>query len=199
MVTPDRKRGILTTDDRDYLNGRKNLQEGSERNARKRIRDRTRNAIYDFPYLVNGLSETDVSQVAIEDGEAHEEVFEAAEDAIAFLFRLCEHAPDTDGYTTDDRFRQLLRNGIEKSLNERQELTDFNLDLRYGLPADERDRIKRKLETGALLNLPEIRAAVEHDMIDDSSLFQPYDAVETPRGFDPKDMLSDNWYSDSSE
>jgi len=189
MPGADRQRGILTTDDRDYLTGRKNLQPDSERNTRKRIRDRTRNAVYDFEYLTAELESRDVTQLVTDAAEPMDELFDAAEDVIAFVFRMCAHAPDT-GQSTDDRFRELLRNGIEKGLDERHEVLDFNLDLQYGLPREQRERLLRKVREGEDLTLPELREALENGYFDDSYRFRPLDNDGLPKNVDPKDVLS---------
>jgi hypothetical protein len=189
MPGADRQRGILTTDDRDYLTGRKNLQPDSERNTRKRIRDRTRNAVYDFEYLTADLESRDVTQLVTDADEPNDELFDAAEDVIAFVFRMCAHAPDT-GQSTDDRFRELLRNGIEKGLDERHEVLDFNLDLQYGLPREQRERLLRKVREGEDLTLPELREALENGYFDDSYRFRPLDNDGLPKNVDPKDVLS---------
>lgn len=175
MPGPDRDRGVLSTDDRDYLSGRKNLETGSERNARKRIRDRVKNGLYDFDYLTTNLEERDVTQLVSDDGEANEQVFEAAEDVIAFLFRLCSHAPETAGRSTDDRFRELVENGIEKGLSDNYDLLDFKLDLQYGFPREQQARIKMRLNEGKQLTLAELREAIENDYLDDSFRFKPLD------------------------
>ena len=190
----DRDRGILTKDDRDYLIDWKNLETGSERNARQRIRDRTRNALYDFEYLTKELAGTDVSQIATEDGAANEQIFNAAEYAIAFLFKLCQHAPDTESYTTDDRFREVLRNGIEKGLTDEHTVLDFKLDLQYGLPREAQDRIQRKLQHGESLTLPELREALNNDYLDDTYLFKPLDEDGLPKNVEPEDILSHDDY-----
>lgn len=189
MPGADRQRGILTTDDRDYLTGRKNLQPDSERNTRKRIRDRTRNAVYDFEYLTADLESRDVTQLVTDADEPNDELFDAAEDVIAFVFRMCAHAPDT-GQSTDDRFRELLRNGIEKGLDERHEVLDFNLDLQYGLPREQRERLLRKVREGEDLTLPELREALENGYFDDSYRFRPLDNDGLSKNVDPKDVLS---------
>lgn len=189
MPGADRQRGILTTDDRDYLTGRKNLQPDSERNTRKRIRDRTRNAVYDFEYLTAELESRDVTQLVTDADEPNDELFDAAEDVIAFVFRMCAHAPDT-GQSTDDRFRELLRNGIEKGLDERHEVLDFNLDLQYGLPREQRERLLRKVREGEDLTLPELREALENGYFDDSYRFRPLDNDGLPKNVDPKDVPS---------
>lgn len=189
MPGADRQRGILTTDDRDYLTGRKNLQPDSERNTRKRIRDRTRNAVYDFEHLTADLEQRDVTQLVTDADEPNDELFDAAEDVIAFVFRMCVHAPDS-GQSTDDRFRELLQNGIDKGLDERYEMLDFNLDLQYGLPREQRERLLRKVRDGEDLTLPELREALENEYFDDSYRFRPLDNDGLPKNVDPKDVLS---------
>lgn len=194
MPGPDRDRGVLSTDDRDYLTGRKNLQRDSERNARKRIRDRVRNGLYDFEYLTTNLEERDVTQLVTDDGEPNEQVFEAAEDVIAFLFRMCAHAPETAGRSTDDRFREVLRNGIEKGVDERYEVLDFKLDLRYGLPREQQAQLRKKLHHGDRLTVAELREAINNEYLDDSFSFKPLDQDGLPKNVDPEDTLSHNDY-----
>jgi hypothetical protein len=194
MTTDDRKRGILTTDDRDYLTGRKNLEAGSERNTRQRIRDRTRNGLYDFEHLATEVAAKDITQLATDDGAADERIFDAAEEAIAFIFKLCQHVPDTESYTTDDRFRELLRNGIEKGLTREQTILDFNLDLQYGLPREAQHRIQRKLQHGESLTVAELREALNNDYLDDSYQFKPLGEGGLPKNVDIEDVLSHDDY-----
>jgi hypothetical protein len=176
MISPDRDRGFLTTDDRDYLAGRKNLESGSERNTRRRIRNRVKNAIYDFKYLASDFEERDVTQLSNGSDGPNEDLFEAAEDGIAFIFRMCALASESPSKTTKDRFREVLRNGIEKGLNERQELLDFKLDLQYGLPREQRARLLKKIREGKQLTVPELREAMENDYFDDSYRFKALDS-----------------------
>jgi hypothetical protein len=194
MPGPDRDRGVLSTDDRDYLTGRKSLQPDSERNARKRIRDRVRNGLYDFEYLTTNLEQRDVTQLVTDDGEANEQVFEAAEDVIAFLFRMCAHAPETAGRSTDDRFREVLRNGIEKGVDERYEVLDFKLDLQYGLPREQQAQIRKKLHQGDRLTVAELREAIKNEYLDDSFSFKPLDQDGLPKNVDAEDELSHDDY-----
>ncbi|WP_152436511.1 hypothetical protein [Halosimplex carlsbadense] len=190
MASPDRKRGILTTDDRDYLTGRKNLQSDSERNSRNRIRNRVRNGLYDFEYLRGSLEQRDVAQLATTDGVADEEVFTAAEDVIGFLFRLCAQAPDQTGYSAEDRFRELLQSGIKKGLTEDQELLDFKLDLMHGLPRERRLELREKIYRGKRLTMAELREGLENDYFNDSVQFKPLGENGLPESVDPMDMVS---------
>lgn len=194
MNSPDRERGILTTDDRDYLTGRKNLAPDSERNTRLRLRTRTRNSLYDFQYLNKHLANKDITQLAIEDGKINEDVFSAAADAIGFIFKLCQQAPETQTTTTTDRFRNLLETGLKRGLADDHELLDFNLDMEYGIPRDARRRIQRKLSHGESLTLPELREAINNDYLDRSYQFRPLDEDGLPKNVDPEDILSHDDY-----
>lgn len=190
MPGPDRKRGILTTDDRDYLKGRKDLQPGSERNTRKRIRDRVRNAIYDFEYLSNELEGKDVTQLVTNADGPNEGLFTAVEDVIAFIFQMCSRAPDGPDQSTDDRFQELLLNAIAKGLDENQEVQDFNLDLQYGLPREQQEQLLRKVRDGEKLTLAELREAFNNDYFDDTYLFKPLDEDGLPKSVDLMDVAS---------
>jgi hypothetical protein len=195
MAGLDRNRGVLTKDDRQYLLGRKNLNRDSERNARLRIRNRARNALYDFEYLATELASKDRTQLAVDDGIADEELFTAAEDAIAFLFSLCQHAPNSESYSPDDRFRDILKNGIEKGLTGEQTVLDFSLDLQYGLPREAQARIQRKLRQGESLTFAELREALNNDYLNDTYLFRPLDTADgLPKNVEGKDLLSHEDY-----
>ena len=194
MGTDDRKRGILTTSDRDYLTGRTSLSGGSERNRRQQIRDRTRNGLYDFRHLAAELAERDITQIATDNGVADDQIFDAAEEAIAFIFKLCQHAPDTESYSTDDRFREILRNGIEKGLTTDETIQDFKLDLQYGLPREARNHLHRKLYRGESLSVAELREALNNDYLDDSYQFKPLDEDGLPKNVEVEDTLSHDDY-----
>ncbi|WP_262178409.1 hypothetical protein [Haloarcula laminariae] len=194
MAGPDRGRGILTSSDRDYLSGRTNLQDDSERNARNRIRNRTRNGLYDFVYLNEDLENRDVSQIITNSDGINEEIFEAAENVVAFLFRMCAHTPETPGESTDNRFQKLLRNGIKKGLDDRYELLDFKLDLQYGLQQERQNQLLRQLEEGGSLTLAELREALNNDYLDDSFQFRPLDQDGFPKNTEPEETLSHDDY-----
>lgn len=84
MADVDRSRGILTPADRRFLLGDVTLgSEQSRYDARYRIRQRTRDALLDFPLLFEQLADRDRKQVFDADSE---EVADAIVDAIAFLY-----------------------------------------------------------------------------------------------------------------
>lgn len=194
IVGPDRDRGGLSKADRDYLIGRTTYTAGSERNTRQRIRKRTRNGLYDFEYLNTGIEGRDVAQLIREDGSTNEKLFEAAEHAIAFLFRLCQEAPDTASYTTNERFRDLIQNGIEKGLDGEKTVLDFKLDLQYGEPHVAQAQILRSLKQGDTLTFAELREALNNEYLDDSFKFKPLDKNGLPKNVDPEDFRSHDDY-----
>jgi len=56
----DRKRGILSPEDREFLRGeREHISQGAKYNTRRRIRQRVKNGILDFVLLFRELPETD--------------------------------------------------------------------------------------------------------------------------------------------
>lgn len=84
MADADRGRGVLTPADRRFLGGDVTLgSEQSRYDARYRIRQRTRNALLDFPILFEHLAERDREQVF--DAE-HEELADAVADVVAFCY-----------------------------------------------------------------------------------------------------------------
>ena len=193
-TSPDRDRGILTRDDRDYLTGRKNLTDGSERNTRQRIRDRTRNALYDLEYLTTELEDRDVTQLVVDNGEQDKAIFDAVEDLIAFAFRLCQRLPDSTDHSTDELFRTLVYDGIEKSLADDHQILDFDLDLKYGDPGLAEAEILESLHKGKPLSLSQLREAVNNGYLDDSYIFRPLDGNGFPKNVDPKEELSHGDY-----
>lgn len=60
----DRKRGILTQADREYLLGKKSVSGQDERNMRYRIRQRIVNSLLDIRIIVDYLSMEDMNQIA---------------------------------------------------------------------------------------------------------------------------------------
>lgn len=85
----DRDRGVLTAADREYLRGESDLSEGSEFNTRKRIRQRIRDAILDFPLIFASLSDRDREKLFAELFASDEErsaAIEAMNAMVAFAF-----------------------------------------------------------------------------------------------------------------
>ena len=77
----DRDRGILTSSDRNFLSGKKELSDQSARDARYRIRNRVENSIRDIAFLDSFLEKRDRDPIA-------EKVFQEDEYSSANLSRF---------------------------------------------------------------------------------------------------------------
>lgn len=81
------ERGFLTKADKKYLGGERQLTEGSEYNTKRRIRERTRQALLDFGILFEEMEHSERVKI-FPKGTAKQEdpVFkEGARDALAFI------------------------------------------------------------------------------------------------------------------
>ena len=145
--------------------------------------------MYDFTHLQSDLGSEDLSQLVTDAGDPDEQIFEAAEEMVAFLFRMCALAPGEAGNTTDERFEQLIRSGIQKAIREDYELINFNLEMNYGLPREERERLHQKILDGEQLELAELREALENGYIDDSFKFEPVGEDGFPKNVDAAEVL----------
>jgi len=151
--------------------------------------------LHDFTHLQSDLASEDLSQLVTESGGPDEQLFEAAEEMVAFLFRMCALAPDEAGNTTDERFEQIIQNGVQKAIREDYELINFNLEMNYGLPREERERLHQKVRDGEQLRLAELREALENGYIDDSFMFEPVGEDGLPKNMEPEDLLSHDDYA----
>lgn len=111
---PDRRRGILTKADREYLCGESDLEPRShgERRARERIRERTRHAILDFSILVRQLEERDREQIFTDDDVMMQFVRSAAPDLAGFLYQQLK---TPEGYE-DRSFCQAIESGVTNAI-----------------------------------------------------------------------------------
>lgn len=86
----DKPRGFLTDADREYLEGEKELSEGSEFNTRRRILKRAEQGFEDFALLFDQLSQTDRKKLFGIEGVSvrTDPALEAdIRDTLAFIFR----------------------------------------------------------------------------------------------------------------
>lgn len=152
----ERDRGILSTADRAYLRGERELSSvQAERNARARIRRRIHDALLDFEVLVEHLAERDVDLVfgeraSDEDGRAF---FDALVSAAAFLYRGVGR--------TDLDFETVLREGVNLAEAADDRAATVALDVTYH--ALDADHLRRKLDEGESLSLTEIAYLYESD------------------------------------
>lgn len=112
-IEKPRDRGILSQADRDYLLGKKDLSDQSQRDTRYRIRNRVENAIIDFYLLNAGLEQNDQKQV-FEKAELDDlvEIFHFVHSGI----HLSRENSDIDA--TTELFETLVSEGLNRSLVE---------------------------------------------------------------------------------
>ncbi|MEZ3142408.1 hypothetical protein [Halobaculum sp. MBLA0143] len=155
--TETRDRGFLTPADREYLRGeREPGSVQSERNTRARVRDRTHEALYDFPVVIEQLEQRD-REILCErlDGEGAA-AFDALTAAVAFLHRV------VDG--TELSFETVLAEGINVAAAADDRAATVELDVTY--TALTAETIRQKARRGESLSLTEVAFADESDEVD---------------------------------
>ena len=118
---PERSRGVLTRNDRDWIINRpEDLNESTERQKRQRIRDRLHQTILDFPIILDYMDYEDVkrafqSRDEIELGSVLH-ISNGIGSTIAVLYlALIDEAPDQntpEGW----QFARLIESGIEDAI-----------------------------------------------------------------------------------
>jgi hypothetical protein len=178
-----RDRGILTPDDREFLQGEKEYSsEQSERDARYRIRQRVKNAILDFNILLHHFEEKDRSQVFTSNFPSKEESKDkisideveklveqtrfqnAMSDSVAFFYLGTQDV--------DWQFEELIATAVEKAEEEKGYIIDdveVNIDVSRSEP--DIQELVTKLQEGEPLTADEIRTAIRSGNADiDSEL-----------------------------
>ncbi len=165
MRGDERKRGILSRADREYLRGETSLgSTQSERNTRARIRDRIYNSILDFELLVECLSEHDRKLIFEKRFENMDgtEAFDSLVSAVSFLYRATAD--------TSLDFETVLNEGINVAEVKDARVATVQLDLTFhSLTADQ---LLHKLESGETLSLTEIAYLHESDEVRADELAQ---------------------------
>ncbi|EMA53438.1 hypothetical protein [Halococcus salifodinae] len=142
----DRKRGILTPSDREFLLKRKtDYTEHSKKQKRNRIRRRLRNALLDFTILFAHLEERDRETVFDPNDDAREAYTQGITDLLGFLHL------GTMGYHVP--FKDMLSQGVSRAEQElsgsdyRMVNVEFNVEPVGQIDVDE---VIDKLDAGAL-------------------------------------------------
>ena len=167
----ERGRGVLSTADREYLRGERELSSvQAERNARARIRGRVYDALRDFEVLLEYLSERDLELVfekrtAEADGT---EAFDALVSTMAFLYRGLGR--------TDLGFETVLREGVNLAEAADDRGATVSLDVTYH--ALDADHLRRKLADDEPLSLTEIAYLYESDDVAPDELAEYFGASQ---------------------
>lgn len=182
----ERERGILTPQDREFLRGeREDISEGSKYNTRRRIRQRTEDAILDFSLLLEGLTDRDRERIFtprerfVPTRESDDVVHinpetsvppalkQALIDAIAFLY----------GASVDAEIfpRIVIEEGVREAYSHEhpeRALRNVDLTMEWDVPEDVLDTALYNLQEGRELSPPQIRALMEADEISDEELLE---------------------------
>jgi hypothetical protein len=174
---PDRDRGILTTADRKLLTGTAGLKDHSERVARQRVRERVREAIFDFRYLADPeyLEDRDLDLIreATDDdgrvvtdrlfrlGEGATEnvvldpaIDEALPELIAFAFRV-----------NPSEIEETVQTGIGRALQRgSMEAEVGDVEIPIEVPDDIAERVEKYIDAGFPLTDTEVRVALEREV-----------------------------------
>ena len=113
----DRKRGILTQTDREYLLGKKEIDGQDERNLKYRLRQRVQNALLDIPLLIK-LSDEDLSKIADEIPYTRQiaKPYGLGQYILAFAFLYSRNDPNVEN--SINQFDDDLRNAILYAMRE---------------------------------------------------------------------------------
>jgi hypothetical protein len=154
----DRDRGILSPADREFLlTGGDNLSsDQSRRNARRRIRDRIRNAIIDFDIITRLLNEDDKRMVFDEEGEWRPAFTSGQKAMIEFLYSSLADVENDDAAD----FETLLKSGVhdaELSRHDGPVLVNVEFDVQTDVQFDI-ENARERFEQGESMTIAEIGA-----------------------------------------
>lgn len=163
----DRKRGILTPSDREFLLKRKtDYTEHSKKQKRNRIRRRLRNALLDFTILFEHLEERDRETVFNPDDDARDAYTQGITNLLGFLHL------GTMGYHVP--FKDMLSQGVSRAEQElsgsdyRMVNVEFNVDPVGRIDVD---AVIDKLDAGAFDDITDEEARAFMRLLADSEEF----------------------------
>lgn len=152
----DRKRGILTKKDREYLLGEYQPTGQDRRNIRYRIRQRIKHALLDIQLLSSRIEYEELEQIVNNYGVGYHILIM---DLLTFVYRIgdIELGPDEFtyddeemGYRVDEYFSRMLENGISRAIwyntpfvDSSTDITEFEEQGRFSVDVDARVLIDR--------------------------------------------------------
>ena len=171
----NRKPGLLTYDDREYLLGEKDMEDVSEAQLRQRLRDRIRNGLLDFGLLLYLLEERDMNTIgsSIQGSRrkvGNSEMYRGSEYTIGFIYYLiAEHSSAS--------FEDVLEDAVEEAGVRRSEAVTegqyrypeatANVDVTWRTTEADPEKSLEKLRDGEYLNDHEIAALIRDGDLDE--------------------------------
>lgn len=158
----DRDRGVLSKSDRNYLQTLGDeLKDQSIRNTRQRIRDRIRNSLEDFDFLLQRPQERDFQTIS-DDISRGSRLYESVTSTVAFCFRLVEYA----GIDPEEIVEIAVRKNEPFAEN-----VSVDIDYEVTPPVDV-DRVPDRIATGDLPDPVEVALALGHGALSEEDIEQ---------------------------
>ena len=120
MSSSNKPGAVLTESQREYLRGNRSLDNAAERNARKAIRDRVRQALLDFVLVHQRLEQRDREQIFEQAERFSESIDDSTTHGIQYMLAFGYLGLKEQGYEKDS-VEQILANAIRNAENRRSE------------------------------------------------------------------------------
>lgn len=185
----DRPRGILSKSDREFLMTLgDDLKEQSVRNARQRIRDRIRNGLEDFDFLLSRPQRRDFQTIS-DDVSRDSSLYNSIVSTVAFCFRLVEYAniDPSEIVTLAVRKNQPFAENV-------------NVEIDYDVnPPIDVDSVRDRINRGELPNPVEVGVALGHGKLTTDDIEKLKERVEQSESWGPEAMELALSHSDPEE
>lgn len=136
----EKPRGILSTADREYLRGERELTKESERHARRRIRERVRTAVEDFSILWTHLPDEELEAIFQRDPKSEVEAIRSSfQNLIAFAILAM--------WANDDYYVTRIRAGIRQAAYARNRKASVQLNVDEELLPPTDDILRRLIDS----------------------------------------------------
>ena len=142
-IDADRKRGIITPSDRKYLAEKAEYKEQAARNKRFRIRERVKNAFFDFNDL-RVIGAKDRKTIFDQLGEEGPTLINSLE----FLYLGITEMEERFGETGIDLFGELLADAIEEGERRRGHIADVDVEIDVERTEPAQAEVMEKITSG---------------------------------------------------
>lgn len=164
----ERERGILTSSDRKFLGGEKELSGQSKRDARYRIRKRIKQGLLDIAFLRRTISDKDRKLIA-------DDLFPSDENGevivlriISVIFNMILDVEDENIERAKNRFEDTVAGGIRSVINQISDsdrlLINVSVDINIRREEPDPDELLAKYQSGQE-SLKELQWLRKHDYI----------------------------------
>lgn len=182
----DRQRGILSKADREFLiNLGDGMEEQSKLNARQRIRDRIRNGLEDFDFLIRRPQRRDFQTIS-DDVSRGSRLYRSLCSTVAFCFRLAEYA----GIDPAEVVERAVRTNEPFAENV---AVDIDYDVNSPVSVD---AVTEQIEAGELPSPHDVGIALGHEALTSEHIERLGELVEQADEWGPgawTGKMADKW------